>query len=452
MASPWEFPLRCSDKKEAFRGTASSQRTSMKRTVNVSQKLGTPFKIAYFVGPINLISMKLFLSLAFSATLSIGLYGQQTDVTQSFPFSPIDPNLPAVNRSYTVAIPSGYDPAVPSRLIVSLHGYSSEVTFNRESISLDSIAEANNVIVVYPTGESADWVFKPFSFLPNARPGWNAGIIEGEFDDVSFVSQVLDSVESQYNIDSTRIYCTGISNGAMLSMKVAAELGDRFAAAAVVIGFDSIVPTTSIPLLAILAVEDPIISMSGFPNLYPGWTPIESNWLSVNGCTSAFTSDTLPNLDLSDSTWVEKRTFSTCSSRGSLVEYLIHNGGHVIPKSGPCTSPAFICDSLGFITNDIDPLLEVWNFFNGKSTLSIAEETSTAFHLYPNPAKDHIIVEINAGQKSLDWYIRDLKGSVVKTGVKGIQSNQLDLDVSDLLPGYYLFQAEGSVKKFTIIH
>lgn len=394
--------------------------------------------------------MKFILSFTTCLAMSFALSAQQTDVTKSFPFSPINPSLPAVNRSYTVAIPSGYDPNVPSRLILSLHGYASGVTFNREVISLDSIAEANNVIVVYPTGETANWIFKPFSFLPDARPGWNAGIIESEFDDIAFVSQVLDSVESQYNIDSTRIYCTGISNRAMLSMKVAATMAERFAAAAVVIGFDSLMPTTSVPLLAILAVEDPIISMSGFPNLYPGWTPIENNWLAVNACTLTFSSDTLPNLYPSDSTWVEKRTFNNCTSRGLLVELLIHNGGHIIPNSGPCTSPAFICDSLGFITNDIDPLVEVWNFFNGRSTLSLEEETQSNYNLYPNPAKDYVSVDFNISQKSLEWSIIDIRGSVVMTGIKEIQTNHLELDVSSLVPGSYIFQAEGAVQKIII--
>ena len=40
-------------------------------------------------------------------------------------------------------------------------------------------------------------------------------------DDVRFIAQLLDLVESKYPIDPDRVYATGISNGAAMSYRLA---------------------------------------------------------------------------------------------------------------------------------------------------------------------------------------------------------------------------------------
>src|SRR5262249_25520076 len=58
----------------------------------------------------------------------------------------------------------------------------------------------------------------------------------GNVDDVGYVKAVLQELNSKYKIDPKRIYATGMSNGAMLTHRLAAEMSDVFAAAAPVAG------------------------------------------------------------------------------------------------------------------------------------------------------------------------------------------------------------------------
>lgn len=68
-------------------------------------------------------------------------------------------------------------------------------------------------------------------------------------NDVAFISALLDKLESKYKINIDRVYATGMSNGAIMSYRLACELPDRFAAIAPVagtlfVGCDSTTPVS----------------------------------------------------------------------------------------------------------------------------------------------------------------------------------------------------------------
>src|SRR5204862_3075654 len=70
---------------------------------------------------------------------------------------------------------------------------------------------------------------------------WNAGVFPGELgaknaDDVKYLGKVLDDVESAVKVDKKRVYAAGLSNGAMMSYRLASEMSDRVAAIATVAG------------------------------------------------------------------------------------------------------------------------------------------------------------------------------------------------------------------------
>ncbi|MBK9529210.1 MAG: hypothetical protein IPO41_13055 [Acidobacteria bacterium] len=56
--------------------------------------------------------------------------------------------------------------------------------------------------------------------------------VNTNIDDVDFISTLLDTIESKYKIDKNRIYASGLSNGGMMSYRLAAELSNRIAAIA----------------------------------------------------------------------------------------------------------------------------------------------------------------------------------------------------------------------------
>ena len=52
----------------------------------------------------------------------------------------------------------------------------------------------------------------------------------------SFFEKMIDELAVKYKIDQSRNYSTGISNGALMSYRLACELTDKFAAIAAVAG------------------------------------------------------------------------------------------------------------------------------------------------------------------------------------------------------------------------
>src|SRR5690606_9365848 len=57
-----------------------------------------------------------------------------------------------------------------------------------------------------------------------------------QVDDVGFLDALLDDALSRWPLDPSRVYATGISNGGMMSYRLAADLNDRIAAIAPVAG------------------------------------------------------------------------------------------------------------------------------------------------------------------------------------------------------------------------
>ena len=386
--------------------------------------------------------MRKFHFLLFGLLLCLQLLAQQRHQLRGFISSPIDTNQADEGRSYIVAIPSTYSDSIPSPLIISLHPYFESLMQYRNSLSMDSIAEANNVIMVYPHGDTCRWNYKPLFFLPDSGIGWNAGIIGGDFDDVAFVNRVVDSVITLFNIDTNRIFCMGVSNGGYMNMKLAAAGAHRFKAMASVIGFDSLSPTSTVPMLSILATKDTISRFNGTSGVYPAWSTIRTKWLNQNACKSSYASDTLPDLDPSDGSWVEKRSYDSCSSTGKFIEYLIWNGGHNVPNTGTCTAPQVVCDALGSINNDFDPSIEIWNFFMGNTITNLNEEISTERKLkvYPNPFSQKINFEIANPSANYHLTIYDLLGQKVYQHTARPVNGMISWEAKGLASGIYLYR------------
>lgn len=97
---------------------------------------------------------------------------------------------------------------------------------------MDRLADRESFIAVYPNG--------------NGRFGkrlltWNAGtccayLVINNVDDVGFVRALVATLAEKVPIDRRRVYATGLSNGAMMSHRLAAEAADLIAAVAPVAG------------------------------------------------------------------------------------------------------------------------------------------------------------------------------------------------------------------------
>jgi polyhydroxybutyrate depolymerase len=139
----------------------------------------------------------------------------------------LDLRVFGIRRSYLLHFPKGYDRTRPLPLVVVLHGGFGTARAMEEESGFSAIADKEQFFVAYPNGVGL------FGWLQH----WNAGHCCGlamrwEVDDVDFVSKVIHQISRQVQVDSSRIYIVGYSNGGMLGYLYAARRPDIVAAVA----------------------------------------------------------------------------------------------------------------------------------------------------------------------------------------------------------------------------
>jgi poly(3-hydroxybutyrate) depolymerase len=161
-----------------------------------------------------------------------------------------------VVRSYRVFAP----PTVGSRqrtpLVVVLHGGGDSVQSTVDTTMFDQQAEKGNFVAVYPQGTRLEW---NAGFCCGSAP-------ERKVDDVGFLDQMLDRVEADYSIDTTRVFLTGVSNGAMLAYVYACQHADRVTAVGSVAGsmvLDTCRPSRPVSVLEVHGTQDPLVPYQG---------------------------------------------------------------------------------------------------------------------------------------------------------------------------------------------
>jgi polyhydroxybutyrate depolymerase len=291
-------------------------------------------------------------------------------------------------RDYSIYLPKNYQSDMP--VVFNLHGYNQSRQNLMDYTMMNSFADTAGFIVVYPVGTGLKW---------------NSGASDGRSlpntDDVGFISALIDTLDARYNFDMDRIYCTGFSNGAEMTYRLAAELGNRIAAIATVCGGlnNSVSNWTQIyqvPVLDINGTDDP------YRNWGFDWWSAERTfdfWNQNNECSIPADTVLFPDISNDDSCMVEKIYSSDCSSNSSNIRYRIINGGHQWPGA----NIAFHTWNGGNLNMDINANVEMWNFFKNyenkstfttpTSTLFVKGSINTDLTVYPNPVLDQITIE-----------------------------------------------------------
>jgi len=121
-------------------------------------------------------------------------------------------------RSYLIHVPSSYKKDKPLPLVLIFHGGGSDPQGMVRYTRFDDLADVHGFITVYPEGTLKQW---------------NDGrLMAPKSDDVGFVRSIIEEVGRNYKLDKHRIYATGISNGGMMSQRLACELSGTLAAIA----------------------------------------------------------------------------------------------------------------------------------------------------------------------------------------------------------------------------
>ena len=134
-------------------------------------------------------------------------------------------------RQFDVYLPNNFQPGM--KVVLNLHGYGWTPATHANYTKMHEYADTTDFIVVYPKG----------SIASNGVTGWNNGLRNHPFgitdttaNDAGFISALIDTLKSHYNIDLNRVYCCGFSMGGEMTYRLSIEYGHRFAAFASVAG------------------------------------------------------------------------------------------------------------------------------------------------------------------------------------------------------------------------
>ena len=170
-----------------------------------------------------------------------------------------------LTRTYRIYVPRAYQTSTAAPLLLAFHGGGGDMDYmaKDEYYGLISKAEAEGFVVVFPNGYSK---FKSGKFAT-----WNAGSCcadarDKNIDDVGFVKKIIGSVTRELSINHRMIFATGMSNGGMMSYRLACEMSDTFAAIAAVAGTDGTLncqPSKPVSVLHIHAKNDDRVLFTG---------------------------------------------------------------------------------------------------------------------------------------------------------------------------------------------
>jgi len=255
-------------------------------------------------------------------------------------------------RSYLLYVPETYNPATPTPLVISLHGFAEWPAHQMQISHWNDLARRHGFIVVYPCGTETPLRWRIYDF---------SGSDNHLMENVTFISDLMDKLETEYNLDPARIYVNGLSNGGGMAITLSCKLPERIAAVGSVAGaypflVSECQPSRPVPTIVFHGTADPIVpylggqaSASGFfmPSI-PDWV---IDLAQYNGCANK-------PIKLPAVGSVHGIQYSGCVQNSDIVFYTVEGGGHSWPGGG--SLPKII---VGNTNRDIDATEMMWDFF-----------------------------------------------------------------------------------------
>jgi len=267
-------------------------------------------------------------------------------------------------------------PSSKMPLVVNLHFLGGNPLFQSILTDFNRLADKEGFAVVYPRGYD---ISQPLSFLNHTLPfgtpetySWNAGACcphanTRNRSDVQFIRDLIAKLVAEHDIDETRIYATGMSNGGFLTNRLGCEAPELFAAIAPVSG--PIANNTSpiwgggdayscdrwqqhspLPVLYIHGDQDPLVKWDGNPRFgFPSIPMYIETVLRLNGLD--------PKTDNGTASFTHKDV--ECTSHGQHASNVtlcrIKGAGHSWPGGTIC--PSKVC------SKSISATDQIWSFF-----------------------------------------------------------------------------------------
>ncbi len=263
------------------------------------------------------------------------------DHSSDDPFECGDQVILGGERAVTVRVPLGYDPAVPTPLLLGLHGYNSGPENLEGRMSFNDLVDSRGFFYALPEGTQD----------ASGAAFWNAtdaccNFFGSEVDDVGYLKSLIDQIKEVLNVDPKRVFILGTSNGGFMAHRMACEHPETVAAIVSVSGATFLDPqmcgsSSPVHVLQIHGTADPVADYAGgtfgvfFDNptwpAYPGARETVRQWAAHNGCSMApqegDTLDLVPALPGAETHVL--RYESECRPGGSAELWTVEGGGHV---------------------------------------------------------------------------------------------------------------------------
>jgi polyhydroxybutyrate depolymerase len=264
------------------------------------------------------------------------------------------------DRTYLLHVPPQYDGTKALPLVMFFHGGMGTAKHGEKNYGWSEKADKEGFFVVYAngTGSIQTW---------NAMHGCGSAF-KNKVDDVGFVKVLLQELNTKVKVDPKRVYSTGMSNGAMLTHRLAAELSELIAATGAIGGKENSeapekripAPQNPVPMIIIHGKEDQNVRYEG------GQTNAGAEkerfdlsvadavafWTKANGCAATATKE------VSKDGNIIKESYAS-ESGADVVLYTIVDGGHAWPGS---TSRARFKRNSGNASN-FSATDAAWEFF-----------------------------------------------------------------------------------------
>ena len=255
------------------------------------------------------------------------------------------------NREYIVYVPQIYSPSISTPILFAFHGGSGFANdFMNYEADFRSISDTAGFILIYPQaledpndGNSTNWLHKEPT----------------DHKDIFFIETLIDTIATQYNINTERVYACGYSLGGMFSYELACQLNHKITAISSVAGaaflgafsFCDIFHPTAIQ--SINGTDDGIHPYNDQNGWYLSVAEIDSFWANSNNTDVLPIITQIPNINTSDGSQVERHSWVNGDGCVSVEELKIINGGHDWPS--PLSS---------WGNQDINANIEIWNFLS----------------------------------------------------------------------------------------
>jgi polyhydroxybutyrate depolymerase len=308
------------------------------------------------------------------------------------------------DRTFMVRLPKGYDASKKYPVVVLLHGLNQDPDDMERLTRFDEVADADGIIAVYPRALHGRWnvgvypnVQRPM-MSPGRRRGYGGGYPGGGYpgggypgggypngggqqnpnrqpddekkpapaDDVAFIGQMLDQMETKFSVDAARVYALGLSEGGFMSMRLACNLGDRFAAVGTVGATMpktmTCLPPRPVPMVMVNGTSDPVVPYGGGTEHNLSLTTLSAEdsakaWARIDRCGEKPEKSKLAEKSKGGmETKVD--TYNGCHEDAQVALYSVKGAGNTWPSGEQYESE----NAIGKTSQDLDADRTIWSF------------------------------------------------------------------------------------------